>query len=736
MHNHRLIDLDAERADRRCKRHKTLRTNTLNVRMPSSLWRLLALLLFIGVLFADGSEVFAQDDNADAADKSAAAQETPAASDEEASDKGFSEHVDGFFGSVNQVIGYVFFFNLFDLFGIEGELPLAVLWLVFGAVFFTCRMGFINLRAFKHAILVTAGKFDNEEDAGEVSHFQALTAALSATVGLGNIAGVAIAIATGGPGATFWMIAAGFLGMTSKFVECTLGQKYREVRPDGRVMGGAMFYLSKGLGEMGLSRLGKGLAVFFAVLCIGGSFGGGCAFQVNQSLNAVSTSVPALAGSNGWIYGLIMTIAVGVVIIGGIQAIAKVAEKIVPLMCCVYVLAAMSIILMNTDKVGAAFSSIFTQAFNPSAVFGGFIGVLVVGFQRAAFSNEAGVGSAAIAHSAAKTEYPVREGIVALLEPFIDTVVICTMTALVIIISGAYWSPDSDRTWPDQPAFNTIKKDGKDKELSLKEEVADIAMAEVKLIDFTMAAEKSKEDEQAKLIKKIVDSQKKLSGRIDNVLAHVKGRKDATDYKGEVAALELAQTAIADANELLAKSETGSPTVVAFSEAFQSLSGKEMALEPGAKDSASTPAEVKDGEVDDAREVADMRYAITKKRGAQLTSIAMDRQFRGFKYILAMAVMLFAYSTMISWSYYGERCWAYLFGDGSSMIYRLLFLLFVFLGSIVSATNVLDFGDLMILGMAFPNIVGLLILSGQVSKDLKSYWSKHEAGEFTENKKE
>jgi alanine or glycine:cation symporter, AGCS family len=707
------------------------------MRKSSSLLRMLLLLLFVGV-FADSADVLAQSGDDGAANKPEADQSAPAETTEETKEKSLSEKVDGFFGAVNKVIGFVFFFNLFDLVGIKGNLPLAVLWLVFGAIFFTCRMGFINLRGFKHAILVTAGKFDSAEEDGEVSHFQALTAALSATVGLGNIAGVAIAIATGGPGATFWMIAAGFLGMTSKFVECTLGQKYREVRPDGRVMGGAMFYLSKGLGEMGMSKFGKFLAVFFAVLCIGGSFGGGCAFQVNQSLNAVSTSVPALGGSNGWIYGLVMTIAVGVVIIGGIKAIAKVAEKIVPLMCCVYVIAAMSIILMNADKVPDAFSAIFTQAFNPSAVFGGFIGVLVIGFQRAAFSNEAGVGSAAIAHSAAKTEYPVREGIVALLEPFIDTIVICTMTALVIVISGAYWSPDSDRTWPEVKEFRTFQKDGKDKTFTLKEEVADIATEEVKLIDLTAAAEKAKggkEGEQAKKIAEIVKKQNKLSARIDAIVDHIEAKEDVAKYKNELASLDLAKAAVNDALAGLAKSETGNTTIIAFSEAFQSLSGKEMALEPGTKDSRPTASEVKEGEVDDAKEIADMRYAIARKRGAQLTSLAMDRQFRGFKYILAIAVMLFAYSTMISWSYYGERCWAYLFGDGASMIYRLLFLLFVFLGSIVSATNVLDFGDLMILGMAFPNIIGLLILSGQVSKDLKSYWSKHEAGEFKQNEK-
>ena len=274
-------------------------------------------------------------------------------------------------------------------------------------MFFTLRMGFINVRAFGHALRVTKGDFDNPDDECEVSHFQALASALSATVGLGNIAGVAIAVSVGGPGATFWMIVAGFLGMSSKFVECTLGQKFRQVRPDGRVMGGAMYYLSNGLGQMGLGGLGKVLAMFFAILCIGGSLGGGNTFQVNQSLNAVQESVPFLA-DHRWVYGAIMTVMVGVVILGGIKRIASTAEKIVPLMCGLYVIACLWVLSTNFSHIGAAMHAIVDGAFSPSAAYGGIIGVLVHGFKRAAFSNEAGVGSAAIAHSAANTEYPVR----------------------------------------------------------------------------------------------------------------------------------------------------------------------------------------------------------------------------------------------------------------------------------------------------------------------------------------
>ena len=473
--------------------------------------------------------------------------------------------VDRAMGRVNALIGAFFFFDVL-FWDDEHVLPLVVLWLVLGAVYFTIKMGFINIRAFRHAIDVTRGKYTAASDAGEVSHFQALSAALSATVGLGNIAGVAIAISLGGPGATFWMIIAGLLGMSSKFAECTLGQQYRQVRPDGRIMGGAMYYLSKGLAEKNWPRLGKFLAVAFAILCIGGSIGGGNSFQVNQSLNAMQETIPVL-GQYPWAYGLVMVFLVGIVIIGGIRRIASVADKIVPAMVGIYVIGALIIIFDNWARIPGAFSSIFTQAFNPDAAYGGIIGTLVVGFQRAAFSNEAGAGSAAIAHSAAKTEYPVREGIVALLEPFIDTVVVCTMTALVIVVTGAY----------NNPAY------------------------------------------------------------------------------------------------------------------------------------------------------ADL---IENSKGAALTSRAMGEHLTWFPYVLSLAVFLFAYSTMISWSYYGERCWAWMFGDGSSMVYRVIFLIFVFLGSIITSTNVLNFGDLMILGMAFPNVLGVVLLSGNVKRELDTYWAKYKAGEF------
>jgi len=342
--------------------------------------------------------------------------------------------------------------------------------LIFGAMFFTFYFRLINFSGFFQAIKVVQGKYDDiesggddhvessdsvftvdgdnpdtirvEQDAdhhGEVTHFQALTAALSATVGLGNIAGVAIALTIGGAGATFWMIAAGFLGMASKFVECTLGVKYREISKDGTVYGGPMYYLKKGLSLKWMKGLGMVLSVVFAIMCIGGSFGGGNMFQVNQAFQLVENITggeSSFLHGRGWLFGLVMSVLVGIVIIGGIKKIAKVTDKIVPFMVVIYVGASLFVIFMKFDLVGDAFGQIWNGAFTPVGIAGGFIGVLVQGFKRAAFSNEAGIGSASIAHSAVKTKYPASEGLVALLEPFIDTVLVCTMTALVLIITG------------------------------------------------------------------------------------------------------------------------------------------------------------------------------------------------------------------------------------------------------------------------------------------------------------
>lgn len=344
----------------------------------------------------------------------------------------------------------------------ETSIPLVVVILLGAAIVFTLYFRFVNIRRFGLAINTVRGKYSKPEDLGEVSHFQALSAALSGTVGLGNIAGVAIAVSLGGPGATLWMILAGLLGMSSKFVECTLGVKYRDVNVDGTVFGGPMYYLSKGLKERGLAGLGKVLAVFFAFMCIGGSFGGGNMFQANQAAAQFNAMVGTQSGYAGFGFGLVMAILVAIVIIGGIKRIGAVAERIVPFMCGLYVLAALVILMLHLDQIPAAFGQIVEGAFTPLGITGGIVGVLVQGVRRAAFSNEAGIGSAAIAHSAVRTDYPASEGIVALLEPFIDTVVICTMTALVIVITNfdgsimQYGQAESDGVAATSAAFATV----------------------------------------------------------------------------------------------------------------------------------------------------------------------------------------------------------------------------------------------------------------------------------------
>jgi len=339
-----------------------------------------------------------------------------------------------------------FIFSSFSVAGVQ--VPFVLVWLLAAATIFTLYFRFINFRAFRHGFQLVRGDYSDPLAAGEVTHFQALATALSGTVGLGNIAGVAVAVSLGGPGATFWMILAGLLGMSSKFVECTLGVKYRTEYTDGSVSGGPMYYLSKGLAERSdkLKNLGKVLAVLFAIFCVGGSFGGGNMFQANQSfqqLVAVTGGDASWLADKGWLFGLIVAALVGLVIIGGIQGIARVTSKIVPAMAVIYVTAGLAIIFMNLPEVPAAFASIITGAFSAKGIAGGVIGVLIQGFKRAAFSNEAGIGSAAIAHSAVRTNRPVTEGFVALYEPFIDTVVVCTITALVIIITGT-WDPSVD----------------------------------------------------------------------------------------------------------------------------------------------------------------------------------------------------------------------------------------------------------------------------------------------------
>ena len=439
--------------------------------------------------------------------------------------------------------------------------PFVVVWLIIGGLVFTIGFKFLNVRKFKFAIDIVRGKYSDPNESGEVSHFQALTAALSATVGLGNIAGVAIAISIGGPGAIVWMILAGLLGMSMKFVECTLGVRYRQIDERGTVYGGPMYYLSQGLKEKGYTGLGKALAVLFAVTAIGASFGGGNMFQVNQAYSQFQTNLAP--DFPGWIFGLIMAILIGIVIIGGIKSIARVTEKVVPLMTGIYFTAGIIILVVSYQQIPDALVAIYNGAFSSKAVYGGFVGVLIIGFQRAAFSNEAGIGSAPIAHSAVKTNNPASEGLVGLLEPFIDTIIVCSMTALVIIVTDNY------------------------------------------------------------------------------------------QFQQDV-------------------------------------------------------------------------------EGVTLTSQAFASIFPWFDLVLTVAVIFFAFSTMISWSYYGQQAWAYLFGKGrlADLIYKALFCIFVVIGAALSLGKVFTFSDAMIFAMCFPNVLGLYILAPEANKLLKGYVQKIQSGEI------
>ena len=482
-------------------------------------------------------------------------------------EKGLDQKIDEAFKPVSDFFSEVIFFSI-------GENPFVIYLLVGSALFFTLYFVFPNIRYFLTSINVVRGKYDevekdeNSSKEGEVSHFQALTTAVSGTVGNGNIAGVALAIALGGPGATFWMIVCGLMGMSLKFVECTLGVHYRDVDENGVVYGGPMYYLSKGLKEKGFATLGKISAIFFAIFCIGGSFGGGNAAQANQAAIVLKDLLGFESTFSGAVIGIVLAIVVGIIIIGGIKRIASVTEKIVPFMAVLYIVACLYILLINFSFLDDAIALIVREAFNPTAIgVGGFIGVLMIGFKRAAFSNEAGVGSASIAHSAVKTKYAASEGLVALLEPFIDTVVICTLTALVII------------TFNSTGVFTYGGQDG--------------------------------------------------GVMIDGII-----------YEG-----------------------------------------------------------------------------------AGITSKAFAEYIPYSDIFLTVAVVLFAVSTMISWSYYGLQSWKYLFGRGekSDLTYKLLFLSFIIIGSAASMNSIWAFSDAMIFAMVFPNMVGLYILFPVVKQQLTKY---------------
>jgi alanine or glycine:cation symporter, AGCS family len=482
----------------------------------------------------------------------------PAAAEKPSIDKRIDKIVEPLTEQVNKVI----FFPVYSSpeRGADGKplwkVPFILIWLGGGALFLTFYFRFVNLSSFWLALKTVRGKYSKGDDPGEITHFQALASAVSGTVGLGNIAGVAVAISKGGPGAAFWMMMLGLCGMTSKFAECTLGVRYRHIDHDGKVHGGAMMYLTRGLAERGLGPLGRTLAVIFAILCIGGSFGGGNMFQINQAASQlvnVTGGEGSFIDANRWIIGVIVAVLVGMVIIGGISRIAVVTSKLVPLMTILYVAGCLVVFLNHWDRIIPTFQLIIDGAFSSDAVIGGVLGVMLIGIQRAAFSNEAGVGSAPIAHAAAKTSFPASEGVVALLEPFIDTVVICTMTALVVICTGDY-------------------------------------------------------------------------------------------------------------------------------------------LDKG-------------------------------KDGITMTSESFGSVIPWFTYVLSLAVILFALSTLITWSYYGLQAWKFLFGKSvaADVVYKVIFCVVIVIGAAMAPGNVIDFSDAALLGMCFPNLIGVFILLPVVSRELRRF---------------
>ena len=431
--------------------------------------------------------------------------------------------------------------------------PLIVLWLISASLYFTISLKFVNIRLFKHGIDVVRGKYSSKEDSsGKISPLQALCTAVSATVGLGNIAGVAIAISLGGPGAVFWMMVAAFLGMTTKFIEVTLGQKYRQIK-DGHLLAGPFYYLEHGLKDHNHQKLGKFLAKFAAISCIFGAIGAGIMFQANQSITIITESFN-LGGFSKIIIALTLSFIIAFILIGGIVRVAQIAEKIVPIMAITYILMCLTILVINNDKIINSIMLIFYSAFDNNAIYGGVIGAIIQGFKRAAFSNEAGLGSAPIAHAAAKVQHPMQEGSVSILEPFIDTILICFLTGITIITTQVY---------------------------------------------------------------------------LDNSIS-----------------------------------------------------------------------------------------------GILMSNAAFSLQIPWFSYLLSIVVFLFAFSTMLTYSYYGKQAWTYLSKGKHLSICYIIFAFFVFIGGMIKISTVIDLADILFLSMSIPNIIGLYIMSGTIKKELNEYIKK------------
>ncbi len=561
-------------------------------------------LLFFALLFLNIAPALAQDPT-DAPSKSIAAR------------------IDDTVGPIAKAFDKIIFFGIELTDGVV--LPLVLVLLGVTAVFLTIYFKFINLRGFGIALRTARGKYTPADAPGEITHFQALSAALSATVGLGNIGGVAVAVGVGGPGATFWMIMMGLCGMTTKFAECTLGVKYRKFMKNGAVKGGGMYYLRDGLREIGLGPLGAVLAVVFAVFVIGGAFGAGNMYQANQAYSQLGNTFPSLGGAeNGEFYfGIVLAILVGLVIIGGIVSIARVTSLLVPFMCAAYMLAALVILLTHIPAIPSALATIFTSAFSNEAVTGGIIGVLIQGIRRAAFSNEAGLGSAPIAHSAVKTHEPASEGFVALLEQFVDTVVVCTMTALVLIVTG---------TWQ--------------------------VSAEVKPGGANLVAAPG----STEIVRRLEPGQflhtRKASGDQAEVIGLV-------SVKGEE---------------------------------FEKLGGWVEKSE------------------------------ISSRAGVPVTSMAFASVISWFPVLLSIAVFLFAFSTMISWSYYGQQGVMYLFsflGEDKIhipvIVYKVVFCLLIIVGASASLDNILMLSDAMVFAMVVPNLIGVYFLLPVIKRETERF---------------
>lgn len=536
--------------------------------------------------------------------------------------QGLDQKIDGALEGPAELLEKVIFFEM--PFFNSKTVPVVLLILAGTAIFLTLYFKFVNIRELPLALRTVRGKYSSPDDPGEITHFQALTAALSATVGLGNIAGVAVAVGIGGPGATFWMILMGVCGMSTKFCECTLGVKYRKIDKNGKAHGGAMYYLRDGLAERGLGKVGKVLAVFFAVACIGAAFGAGNMYQSNQAHSQFVTSFGSTFDigvlNNGYVFGAVLAVMVGLVIIGGIVWIARVTSILVPLMCGVYVIAGFAILFDHAADIIPAFAEIISSAFSDEAMTGGFVGVLIQGIQRAAFSNEAGIGSAPIAHAAVKTSKPASEGLVALLEPLTDTVIVCTMTALVIVITGQ-WNVDAVAKADGIALMN--HKEGLEEVVTLKE-----------------------------------GSELRLLMKPDG-----DGWQEAKDLgSGNFGWLNIKEAKAADQFE--------------------------------------------------------MRLDISK------TSAAFGEKITWFPYVLTIAVVLFAFSTMISWSYYGEQGLIYLMGGRNPkavLVYKLIFCVFVVIGAAASLRNVLRVSDALLFAMVIPNMIGLYFLLPVIKKEFADF---------------